>query len=89
MFKSRCGFLLLNFPLESCLGVEAESGVCFLFGVCGSKKELGCWDVHLGFRLSKGLKRESKVSVDELKNPELKFGIPQLQHSHDIFFRSL
>ena len=66
MFKSSVGFLLLELPLEDGFGVDAERGVWFLFfvGVCGSKKEFGCWEVHLGLRLSKGLKRESKVSVD-------------------------
>ena len=64
MFKSNVGFLLLKFPLEDGFGVDAERGVLFLVGVCGSKKEFGCWEVHLGLRLSKGLKRESKVSVD-------------------------
>ena len=88
IFKSTWGISFPKLPLGFEMGVEAKRGELF-FGVRGSKKEFCSWDLHLEFKLSKGLKRESKVSVEEGNIPELKFGSPHLKHSHETFFRAL
>ena len=65
VFRSRLGFLLLNWSFVKRFGVDEERGALAFVGVCGSKKEFGFWEQLLGSRLAKGLKRESKVSVDD------------------------
>ena len=77
-----------NLPLGGGFGEEVKTGVGDFVGVCGSKVGFGSGEQHLGSRVAKGLKRESKDWDEFSNNPELKFGSPHLKQCHETFLRA-